>query len=135
MWSQVARRQENKNYTVHRRYFRCWDEDNPIPRVGQKEADAIPGTMSHYCFAAISAPGKMQLRQYSCYCNKCSNGLYSECPFKEVVRSRKHEPKRGGAARKRWMEEGWVEYMMKLRDDRARVQSRLSLRLRGPAGG
>ena len=49
---------------------------------------------------------------------------YSECPFKEVVRSRKHEPKRGGAARRRWMEEGWVEYTMELRDDQEQRQLR-----------
>jgi hypothetical protein len=66
----------------------------------------------------------MQLRQYSCYCKKCSNGLYSEYPFKEVVRSRKHEPKRGGTARRRWMEEGWVEYTMGLKDDQEQRQLR-----------
>ena len=35
--------------------------------------------------------------------------IASALSIKEVVRSRKHEPKRGGAARRRWMEEGgWV---------------------------
>lgn len=92
---------ENKNYTVHRRFFRCWDKDNPIPRVGQKEADAIPGTLSHYCFAAVSGPGKMQLRQYSCYCRHCCKREYEECQFKGVVRSRKHEPKAAKAAARR----------------------------------
>eukprot|EP00935_MAST-01C_sp_MAST-1C-sp1_P000947 g947.t1 len=111
---------ENKDYTIHRRFFRCWDKENPIPRedkLGQKESSAIPGTLSHYCYGAISTAGKMQLRQYSCYCFYCRTKQYKKCPWREVVRSRKHEPKKAGAARTRWLEEGWVEYTMKLKAD------------------
>ena len=65
-----------------------------------------------------SGPGKMQLRQYSCYCSHCCRKEYKECQFKEIVRSRKHEPKAAkAAARRRWLEEGWVEYSMKLKKD------------------
>ena len=32
-------------------------------------------------------------------------------------RSRKHEPKKAGAARTRWLDEGWVEYGMRLKED------------------
>ena len=35
---------ENKNYTVNRRFFVCWDKQNPMPKEsGDKEADAIIG--------------------------------------------------------------------------------------------
>ena len=61
--------------------------------------------------------GKMQLKQYSCYCGMCSQGRYSECPHLATTRSRRHEPKKPGPARTRWLETGWVEYSMKLKQD------------------
>ena len=59
----------------------------------------------------------MQLKQYSCYCGMCSEKRYSECPHLATTRSRKHEPKKAGLARTRWVETGWVEYSMKLKED------------------
>ena len=59
----------------------------------------------------------MQLKQYSCYCGMCSEKRYSECPHLATTRSRKHEPKKAGLARTRWLETGWVEYSMKLKED------------------
>jgi hypothetical protein len=47
----------------------------------------------------------------------CSEKRYSECPHLATTRSCKHEPKKAGLARTRWLETGWVEYSMKLKED------------------
>jgi hypothetical protein len=54
---------ENKDYTINRSFYRVWDTKNPLPRAGLKEAGAIEGTRTHYCYAAISTPGIMSTTQ------------------------------------------------------------------------
>jgi hypothetical protein len=70
----------------------------------------------------------MQLKQYSCYCGMCSEKRYSECPHLATTRSCKHEPKKAGLARTRWLETGWVEYSMKLKEDTEHPTVRVPLR-------
>jgi hypothetical protein len=45
------------------------------------EADPVPETRSSYCFAAISVPGKLQLRRSYCYCENCTKKRYIESLF------------------------------------------------------
>jgi hypothetical protein len=114
-----GKQHENRNYTIRRRSFRCWDKANPISRQGgAKEADAIPGTLSHYCFGAWSGSGVMQLRQYSCYCKPCSKREWRQCGYRAVVRSEKHKPKSSTVdSLMRWHNEGWVVYRIALKED------------------
>jgi hypothetical protein len=118
---------QRATYSIHRRYFVCFDEDNPLVRKGQMESNPIPGTMSHYCFAAISQPGRMQIRKYSCYCLCCCKKQYSTCVFVDIVRTDhpKLTPKvwntRGCERAKNT---GWIEYQMKLTDDVTRRETR-----------
>jgi hypothetical protein len=109
-----------EDYTIDRRYFVCFDPNFPLVRRGQMEAAAIPGTMSHYCFAAISIPGAIQIRKYSCYCASCSRNKAEECIFTGVVRTDRPDflPRQSDIrSSARTMSTGWVEYSMKFRDD------------------
>ena len=56
-----GKQQENRDYTISRSFYRVWDKQNPLPRVGLKEAGAIEGTRSHYCYAAISTAGEVSV--------------------------------------------------------------------------
>ena len=58
-----GKQHENKDYTINRSFYRVWDTKNPLPRAGLKEAGAIEGTRTHYCYAAISTPGIMSTTQ------------------------------------------------------------------------
>ena len=91
------------------------------------------GLVRLYCkegrgLPARSAHGHMRLRQpceqppkisgFVKMTSRCCRRLYKECAYKSIVRSRKHEPKANkAAARARWLEEGWVEYSMRLKQD------------------
>ena len=74
-----------KTYEINSRHYVCFDESNPITKEGEKEADPIPGTMSHYCFAALSVEGLMHIRRYSCYCPQCCTKQWEKCQNRSVV--------------------------------------------------
>ena len=111
---------QRKDYQIGRRFFVVFDEQNPLVRHGQMEANAIPGTMTHYCYSAVSSEGRIQIRKYSCYCRSCSKKQYALCIFVGVVRT-KHAKLMPAKKRKeqhgRAMATGWVEYEMTLKDD------------------
>ena len=85
------------------------------------EADPVPETRSSYCFAAISVPGKLQLRRFSCYCENCARKEYADCLFIGVVRHptrSKLYPKGFTDEHRRWRKEGWVPFTMVLKEER-----------------
>jgi hypothetical protein len=110
-----------------RRHFICFDEHSPISKMGEMEAKAVPGTMSHYCFAAVSCqPGKLLLRRFSCYCVNCSAKKYRACVFLDTIRT-KHGaliPKAFTDAHKMYREQGWAPYEMVLVEDSTRRETR-----------
>ena len=121
--SGVAR--HNSNYTIGRQFFVCFDKQNPLVRAGQMESKPIPGTMSHYCYSAVSLQGKMQVRKYSCYCGSCSDKKWDRCIFVDIIRTDhpKLLPQKWKrnmamcAVYNRAMRTGWVEYMMAITED------------------
>jgi hypothetical protein len=91
------------------------------------EADPVPETRSSYCFTAISVPGKLQLRRSSCYCENCARKKCADCLFIGVVRNGMHSklyPKPFTDERKRWREEGWIDFKMVLKEEREMRQTR-----------
>ena len=90
------------------------------------EATAIPGTMSHYCYAAVGQVGKYLIRRFSCYCGFCARKMYDRCPFLNTIRT-KHarlKPKGFTEAHKTWRTEGWAPYSMQLKEDTTRRETR-----------